>query len=139
MKQHNKINKEKWDSLKLGIFFFALIGSALILQIFGNENLSSLGSNLFAEFVGAAVTVYGIDYLIKRREERRLLPVRAASYEDVRIMTHWALDVWKNAYINSVGDASPKSWADLFSEVAIQKIALSLDITKPANVVPAQP
>lgn len=139
MKLADKISRGKWDSIKLGIFFCVLIGSALALQIFGDENISSFGANLIAEFVGAAATVYGIDYLIKRREERRLLPVRAASYEDVRVMTHWALDLWKNAYINSVGDTSPQSWADLFSEEAIQKIQFSLDITKPANVLPEQP
>ncbi|MCX5830068.1 MAG: hypothetical protein NTV58_19025 [Deltaproteobacteria bacterium] len=132
----------KWmivHNLKLGVLFLGLIGVAIALQFLGNEGLSSLGSNLVAEFIGAAVTIYGVDYLIKRREERRLLPVRAASYEDVRIMTHWALDLWKSAYINSVGDSSPKNWAELFSEDTIKKIQMSLDITKPANVIPAEP
>jgi hypothetical protein len=139
MKLDKKISHGKWDSLKLGLFFVALISGALALQVFGSENLSSFGSNLFAEFVGAAAAVYGIDYLIKRREERRLLPVRAAAYEDVRIMTHWALDLWKNAYINSVGETDPHNCADLFSEDIIKKIQLALDITKPANALPKQP
>jgi hypothetical protein len=137
----NKPNK--WimilHSLKLGFLFLGLICVALALQFLCGEGLSSLGSNLVAEFIGAAVTVYGVDYLIKRHEERRLLPVKAASYEDVRVVTHWALDLWKGAYINSVGDSSPKSWADLFSEDTIKKVQMSLDITKPANVIPAQP
>lgn len=53
-------------------------------------------------------------------------------------MTHWALDLWKGAYVNSVGDSLPKSWADLFSQEAIQRIQMSLDVTKPANVIPSQ-
>jgi len=109
------------------------------MQLMGNGYFSALGSNLIAEFIGAAAIIYGIDFLIKRREEKRLLPVKAASYEDVRVMTHWALDLWKEAYVNSVGDSSPKSWDDLFSSESLEKIQLALDITKPAKIFPKQP
>jgi hypothetical protein len=51
-------------------------------------------------------------------------------------MTHWALDLWKNAYTNSVGDSEPKSWRELLSEQYLDKIALSLDIRSPANIIP---
>ena len=127
------------NNLKLPGLFIILCGIALILEMYGKDYLSGLGSNLLAEFIGAAVTVYGIDFLIRRREESRLMPVRASSYEDVRVMTHWALDIWRNAYVNSVGDSLPQNWTQLFSSESLLKVLTALDITKPANIIPAQP
>lgn len=122
------------------IFLFLLLFTlAFLLQKYGNNSASSLGANLLSEFIGAAVTVFGIDFLIRQREEKRLLPVRASVYEDVRIMTHWALDIWKSAYDDSVGDAGPRSWKELFSEEYLHKISVALDIRKKANVIPATP
>lgn len=133
------IKKRTFEHATLPALFLAFLGGAVAMQFVGNDYASALGSNLVAEFIGAAATVYGIDYLIKRREEKRLLPVKAASYEDVRVMTHWALGLWKEAYVQSVGDSAPSSWSDLFSEDSLEKIGISLDITKPANTLPKQP
>jgi len=128
------------ENIFLVTLFLFLIAGAFLVQKYGGIYGSSLGSNLVSEFIGAAITVYGIDYLIRRREEKRLLPVRAASYEDVRIMTHWALDLWKTAYEKSIGDADPTSWRQLFSEETIQKVMLGLDVTRPAtNIHPPAP
>lgn len=138
MRHWKAIKERASEHATLPALFLAFIGGAIAMQLLGNDYTSSLGSNLVAEFIGAAATVYGIDYLIKRREERRLLPVKAASYEDVRVMTHWALGLWKEAYIQSVGDSAPSSWSDLFSADSLDKINLSLDITKPANTLPKQ-
>lgn len=132
---------KKWlaEHGTLPALFLIFIGLAAAMYQFGNNYISGLGSNLIAEFIGAAATVYGIDYLIKRREEKRQLPVKAASYEDVRVMTHWALDLWKNAYMQSVGDAVPSSWEELLARKSTLRIALCLDITKPANTIPQLP
>lgn len=127
------------DNIFLVALFLILIAGALIVQECGGTYGASLGPNLVSEFIGAATTVYGIDYLIRRREEKRLLPVKAASYEDVRVMTHWALDLWKAAYEKSVGNADPTSWRQLFSDEFIQRVMLALDVTKPANILPAAP
>lgn len=127
------------ESIFLVALFLVLIAGALVVQEFGGAYGASLGPNLVSEFIGAAVTVYGIDYLIRRREEKRLLPVKAASYEDVRVMTHWALALWKTAYEKSVGNADPMSWRQLFSDEFIQRVMLGLDVTKPANTLPAAP
>ncbi|MEA9787942.1 hypothetical protein VDF90_11935 [Xanthomonas campestris pv. raphani] len=139
MRQWKAIKARASEHATLPALFLAFIGSAIAMQLAGNDYASALGSNLVAEFVGAAATVYGIDFLIKRREERRIIPVKAASYEDVRVMTHWALGLWKEAYIQSVGDSAPNSWRDLFSADSLDKIKLSLDITRPANTLPKQP
>jgi hypothetical protein len=119
--------------------FLVLLGSAYLLTRSASASISELGSNLISELLGAAVIIFGIDYLIRRREEDRLLPIRASAYEDVRIMTHWALGLWRDAYEESVGDDIPSSWKELLSEDAINKVLISLDITKQAKVHPPQP
>lgn len=126
------------DILKLPALFAVLLGGSILLEKFGTPYYSGLGGNLIAEFVGAAVTVFGIDYLLRRREEKRRLPITASSYEDVRVMTHWALSLWKEAYVSSVGDSIPTSWNELLSEQSISKVLMSLDINKPANALPKQ-
>lgn len=127
------------SKLLLPGFFVVLIGGAYWLSKNSNSNLSSLGSSLVAEFLGAAVAVFGVDYLIRRREENNLLPVRASSYEDVRLLATWALDLWRNAYNGSVNDSAPCSWEQLLSEESVNKVLVSLDITKPANILPPMP
>lgn len=136
MKMLEKSSKSIRENWSIIVFFILTIGAAIVLQKYGSENLSSLGANLVAGFIGSAATVYGIDLLIKHRDERNLLPVRASSYEDVRIMTHWALDLWRTAYVASVGDSDPKSWRELLSQEYIEKIFLSLDVQKNANTLP---
>ncbi|MGY3872573.1 hypothetical protein ACW5XA_05160 [Aeromonas dhakensis] len=139
MNRWQAFKKRAFAHVTLFALFLVFIIGAVSLQIFGNDTFSALGANLLAESIGAAATVYGIDFLIKQREEKRLLPVKAASYEDVRVMTHWALDLWRKAYEQSVGDSVPNSWADLFSEESLAKIQKSLDITKHVNTLPSQP
>ncbi|BBN88476.1 hypothetical protein [Azospira sp. I09] len=127
------------ENVFLVVLFLFLIASALIVQECCGAYGASLGPNLLSEFIGAAITVYGIDFLIRRREEKRLLPVRAASYEDVRIMAHWALNLWKAAYEKSVGNADPTSWRQLLSDEFVQRVMISLDIARPANILPPAP
>lgn len=127
------------DNIFLVALFLVLLGGAWLVQEYGGNYGASLGPNLISEFIGAAVTVYGIDLLIRRREEKRLLPVRAASYEDVRVMTNWSLNLWRTAYESSVGDSAPITWRQLFSDDFIKRVMMSLDITKPANILPPAP
>lgn len=131
-----KVLQTTKENVWLLLVFATLIGGAVSLQVFGENSFSSFGENLVSELVGAALTVYVIDYLIKRRERKKLLPLHASSYEDIRLMVHWALELWKNAYTSSVGDSEPKSWQELLSEEFLDRIKTSMDIRGPANVFP---
>ena len=122
------------DSLGLPILLAALIGASYGLSTSSNSSLKDLGLNLMAGFVGSAVTIYAVDFLQKRRERRRLLPVTASVFEDIRLMTDRALLFWRNAYQTSVGDGAPLSWADLISPTNVQKVFDSLDISLPPGV-----
>ena len=133
-----KFLKGHLDKLPLPAFFVLLVVGAYCLSRSSSNFYSNLGSSLVAEFIGAAVTVFGIDYLIKRREEKSLLPVKAACYEDVRLLVAWSLGLWRNAYSDSVSDNRPSTWQELFSGEAVKRVQQSLDITKLANVLPSQ-
>ncbi|QIE23538.1 hypothetical protein SBC1_14250 [Caballeronia sp. SBC1] len=122
------------DRLGLPILLVILIGASYWLSTNSNSSLKDLGLNLMAGFVGSAVTIYAVDFLQKRRERRRLLPVMASVFEDIRLMTDRTLLFWKNAYQTSVGDGVPSSWADLISSANIQKVFDSLDIGRSPGI-----
>ena len=85
------------------------------------------------------ITIYGIDYIIKLQEKQRLIPLKAAAYEDIRLVVHWALDLWKTIFVESVGDNSIHSWDELFEKINLQRAMKMLDIRKPANINPPMP
>ncbi|WP_211606159.1 hypothetical protein [Paraburkholderia nemoris] len=113
---------------------FAL--ASLALQLTHSEYLKSLGPNLVAGFIGSFATIYGFEFILKRREARLALPVKAATYEDVRLIARWALMLWKSAYEASIGDSLPKSWEDLLSQRSINNVCLLLDIDRPVGAFP---
>lgn len=131
-----RLPKRLPEQLSLPVLFLSLVAGAYLLSKSSNATLSGLGSGLIAEFLGAAVTVFGIDYLIKRRDQKRMLPVKASSYEDIRLIVCWALQLWHSAYSSSVNDCTPSTWEELLSDTAIRKICIGLDISKPANIIP---
>lgn len=125
--------KENNPLLKL---FLLLVIFAWLLISQSNQFLSGLGNNLLSNFIAAGVTVFGIDFVIRRREAKRLIPLKAAVYEDIRVMTHWALDLWKDVSNYSIGDESADDWETLFSEDALKKAWTCFDINTPANTYP---
>jgi len=124
------------DVLGLPALLLVLIAVSYRLTTSTNALLKDLGPNLISGFIGSAVTVYAIEFLQKRREKRRLLPVTASVFEDVRLMTDRALLFWKTCYQTSVGDGELSSWEDLLSESSIQKVLDSLDISRPPGIYP---
>lgn len=120
------------QQLKLPALFLVLGGCAFALQRFGSPFFSSLGGNLISDFITAAILLYGIDVLVKDREERRLLPLRASVYRGVNGLVGRCLRTWHEAYERSVGTPHLKSWQELFSEDVLHKIFLQLDLGKKA-------
>jgi hypothetical protein len=70
------------DVLGLPALLLVLIAVSYRLTTSTNALLKDLGPNLISGFIGSAVTVYAIEFLQKRREKRRLLPVTASVFED---------------------------------------------------------
>ena len=129
-----KIHPRTTIALTLGIVAIA----CLLLWLFGRGGASEFGLNAFTETLGIAITVFIIDYLIKRHERHRFLPQRASAYEDVRLMVSRIVSFWTEAYRLTLPDPPPASVKDLLSESVIQKIGTFLHLDSKANITPSR-
>lgn len=118
------------------ILILVLVGCAVAfgLTMTSSTYLQSLGSNLLAGFIGSGVTLFGVDRLRARQKLWELLPARHASYEHIRIVVRWSLDLWMRIYIASVRDVAPQSWEDLLSAESLSKMCATLDLDQPVGL-----
>lgn len=98
--------------------------------------MCDFGLNALTETLGIAATVFGIDYLIKEHEVRKLLPQRASAYEDVRLLASRIISFWTEAYRISVPGEAPKTVKELLSDESIQRIGSLLHLDSYANITP---
>lgn len=122
---------------RLLVLLMLLIASAcLYLWLATNGELSSFGLNAFTETLGILVTVLIVDHLIKRQEEVRSLPQKAAAYEDVRLLTSRIVSFWSDVFRSCVSEASPSSLDDLFCQASFEKMLANLNLNSQPNVTP---
>lgn len=119
------------------LLFLGVAGLASIL-LWSSDNaaLSSLGLNALTETLGIAATVLIIDQMLRRRESARLLPQRAAAYDDVRLLTTHVIGLWREAFERAVSGDYPASAVDLFSPSELDRLSASLDLDSSPNVIP---
>ncbi|PIG90454.1 hypothetical protein [Gloeocapsopsis sp. IPPAS B-1203] len=118
---------------------------------------AEFGLNAFTEILGIIVTIVFVDQLIRQQELRRTLPLQAAAYEDVRILTTRIIQFWAGAFYQAVPQSiplilakmlepsldfsvspttPPSSVEQLFSLESINVIRLCLDLDSQPNVAP---
>ena len=111
---------------------FILVGALVLLTVAavafnwsGNDYLKNLGPNLVAGFVGSALTIYGFDFILKRREERLRDPLKRAVYRDVRGVTREALGFWARPIDAPDFDrlSNAADWRAVFSPRRMLRIA----------------
>lgn len=100
--------------------------------------LSDFGLNGFTEALGIGITVFLVDLLQKKREEKRLIPQRRVAYEDVRVLVARIIAFWQSAYLSAVPKPLPASVSDLLSKSCIEQIGSCLDMDSRANVTPSR-
>jgi hypothetical protein len=74
---------------------------AFICLTFYQKNIPGLadfGLNAFTEILGIILTVVFVDQLIRQQELRRTLPLQAAAYEDVRMLTTRIIQFWESVF-----------------------------------------
>lgn len=113
---------------------------ALICLYLWKYSTSSVdfGLNAFTETLGIIVTVLIVDQLIKNQEFRKSLPLRAAAYEDVRLLISRIVSFWDGAYKQAVPLPTPATVEELFTEARFNEIAQFLDLDSKPNVIPAR-
>lgn len=123
-------------TLLLFVLLIGILIGAYIIWIIGNENYSDFGLNLFTEILGVLITIFVIDHLIKRRENRRQLPVRAAIFKDTFEFFGKYITIFHSAFIVSVPDELPDKLEDFISTNGMGKVFKYLDLNKKPRITP---
>jgi hypothetical protein len=103
-----------------------------------SSRFADFGLNAFTETLGIIFTILVVDQLIRNQEFKKSLPLRAAAYEDVRMLVTRIVYFWQEAYQQSVPRATPKTVADLFKAESFDDIGRYLDLDSKPNVTPAR-
>jgi hypothetical protein len=132
---------------------------ALICLFFYQKNIPGLadfGLNAFTEILGIILTVVFVDQLIRQQELRRTLPLQAAAYEDIRLLTTRVIRFWEDAFSQAVprpasseliqfweatykkpiSQPVPRTVEQLLSIETIDVIRIYLDLDSQPNVTP---
>jgi hypothetical protein len=129
----NSIINEKL--LILVVIVLIIIGLILWLLV---KKTKDFGLNFTTEILGAVITVFILDRLIKKREEDKNIPLKIAIYEDIRLYTTRYIGFWIETYLLSVPEDPPKDISDFFSKIGMPKILSYLHLDSEPNVTPSQ-
>lgn len=123
---------------KIAIILMSLVVLLLCfaLWIFGSSPVSEFGLNAFTEASGIIFTILIIDSLMRKREEIKILPRKAAEYDDVCSLISKITMFWVDAYRNSIPGSSPSTIENLFSEKTFNDIFENLNLDADANTIP---
>ncbi|MDZ4205319.1 MAG: hypothetical protein U1C46_10950 [Bacteroidales bacterium] len=130
-----------WKSIKNEkSIIFTLLGLILIGVLFlvTSKKTEDFGLNFFTEMLGVTVTVFIIDRLIQKREEKRNIPQKLAEYEDIRLFTSFYIRFWTDTYRESVPDPDPETIEDFFSNKGMPKILNYLYMDSEPDALPPQ-
>jgi hypothetical protein len=96
------------------------------------------GLNFFTEIMGAIITVFILDRIIKKREAQKNIPLKLAIYEDIRLYATRYIGFWAQTYMISVPEKAPENIKDFFSPNGMNKILSYLYMESEPNVTPPQ-
>ena len=90
------VSVESWsiearECFSLAAVLIALRVGSYLIGTFTNEFLRYLGPNLVAGFIGSAVTIFGFDVILRRRQQRLHLPIQGAIQFDMCLVCFSAL------------------------------------------------
>ncbi|MBD2242349.1 hypothetical protein [Nostoc sp. FACHB-888] len=77
------------------------------------------------------MTVVFVDQLIRQQELRRTLPLQAAAYEDVRMLTTRIIQFWESAFAQTVPRPAPSEiiqfWENVYKKPVSQSVPLTVN------------
>lgn len=118
------------------LLLLLLVALCLFLWLRTGGGLSDFGLNAFTETFGILVTVFIVDHLLRRQEETRSLPQKAAAYEDVRLLISRVVTFWSDAYKQSVFESMPETLETFFCDETFYKIRCRLNLDGKPPVLP---
>lgn len=119
----------------------ALSAIFLCLWQFGKGETRDFGLNAFTETLGIGITVFLIDYLLKKQERRRRRPLELAAFADVQDFVDGLAVAWINVYNWSGKDEAPpppapQSTAEFLTMPYFEAIRSRLNLDADACVAP---
>ena len=125
------------SEILLALLLVLLAGAGLLLWR-GASDFSDFGLNFASEMVGALVTVFVVDLLIKQRDARRLLPFRLVAYQEMARLLNDYLTLFFQLYEQSVPEPAPATTADFLRQRQANHALYSCDLSKLPAVSPPQ-
>ncbi|MBU7587456.1 MAG: hypothetical protein KAF91_32290, partial [Nostoc sp. TH1S01] len=105
---------------------------ALVCFLLWKKNIpgfADFGLNAFTEILGIILTVVFVDQLIRQQELRRTLPLQAAAYEDVRMLTTRIIQFWESAFRQAVPYPASKELIQFWEIVCKQPVSQLVPLT----------
>jgi hypothetical protein len=121
--------------------FFASVGGYLYLTQTNCDWLKDLSLNVGTEILGILLTVFLIDAVIRRNEEKERVMARSLAFQQLGLPLRHQLGVLHNLYkasITNPPEKPPVEVEELFSPSYFVQIAF-LDFSKPAPLIAAKP
>ena len=118
----------------LGLLFLATVAGYHYGPLLGDDSIKDLSLNLGTEIIGIFLTVFLIDAVIRRNEERERLRVRKVAMQQLRLPLVLQLQVLHGMYKTAIQHAPeilPTEVRNLFTKDYFAQIAF-LDLSKPA-------
>lgn len=117
------------------VLILILIGS-LFTWLFTNSRIQDFGLNFFTEILGVIITVYIIDYLVERREQEKLIPLKITIYKDVLIIYRSIISIFIEAHRSSVPFDEPENLEDFLAKKGMGQVFKYLDLNSKPDVIP---
>lgn len=124
------------DTLLISLIILTILVFSFCLWFYDIWNLKDFGLNLFTEFIGVLITVFIIDYLIKRRERKRQIPFLLTTYRDALKIYAKYISMFLGAYNDSVPFERPEKIDDFFSPNSMGLICKYLNLGCEPRVTP---
>jgi hypothetical protein len=107
--------KDNW------VILFSLTFLSGICLLFSWKDLNGFWLNLLTEIIGVSITVLLIDFLVKKREEQKVLGLRLVAFKRVSAFLGEFNWFWRELYRASVPDPEPDSVEKFYSNPEFDK------------------
>lgn len=121
----------------LPIFLVLLILLGILLW-FKFPKFDEFGLNFTTEMIGVFITVFIVDFLLKRREDERLLPNKIIAYQETSLLYNRFLSLFFELYNKTIKEIPPKDTISFLEANLIEKALYHADSNANANISPPQ-
>lgn len=121
----------------LSLVLLVLTGIGLFLWR-QTGDLHDFGLNFTSEMLGALITVFVVDILIRQRDAQQRLPYRLVAYQEMSALLNQFLELIFSLYEQSVGEPAPPTVEGFIQQRCPTRCLYSCDLNRLPRVTPPQ-